>query len=331
MTLSIWGSGFANTTAGVNATTVTIGGSPCAIIAGSAFSINCTLAGTPAGTYPILVNVPGVGLAAQATNGASSITTTLNVTSLSRSEIGLGGGTTLTLGGTGFIAPPYPLLASSTYGAQSVTICNSPCSIVNVTATSITCTTGPIITKEALAQRNVWKAVTLAPAVGTMAPAITNGFDGDVATALLTCSVQIDLGPTTLGIVTEVSFFPTYRAVRNMAGAVFAGSVDGVAWTTLAVASSSPNEGWNSIVVIDEYASVANFANATGYRYLRMNLVTGACSLQEVVFTGYSIANVPAGGSCPVYVAVTGPSEPRAVLASITPALATSSRRPSSR
>lgn len=321
--LTITGTGFASTPGGIAATTVTIGGSACTLVPAScgATTVVCNLVGAPVGSYPILVTVPGAGLARQATSGQSTFTTSFTATSISRSVFGLGGGVSITINGSGFAAGFSS--DSATLGTQSVTICNSPCTVTAVTGTSLTCTTGPLTTQAAL-MSNAWEATTLQPSTGSLTPLLVTAFDGDVGTSASSCTATIDLGPTSLGIVTQVSFFPPFKLPSYLANAVFAGSLDGSTWTTLATASKNPYDGWNTIVILDDSDPGFDFSAAQGYRYLRMTIVSGACTFQEVAWLGYAIAAVPPAGTCPVYVSVTGPSEPRAVLASITPALATS-------
>ena len=322
-TIVISGRGFASTAEDIAATTVTIGGSPCNVVTwqSSNSSIECVSAGVPAGSFPILVYVPGAGLAMQAPSGKSMYTSTLTATSLSRTVVGYGGGVSLTIDGAGFAAI-VAAAGSPTIGAQAVTICNSPCTVTAATPKRITCTTGPLTTQAALAQSNIWQAAALSPASGSLSPLLETLFDGDVGTGTSSCSTVLDLGPTTLGIVSEVWFFPTYLGANRLAYATFSGSNDASTWTTMATAPPNPHSGWNNLVIFDEFAPGFNFSRVTAYRYLRMKFATASCSFQELAWVGYSVAKVPLG-TCPVYVTVTGPSEPRAVLASITPALAT--------
>lgn len=323
--LSISGRGLGGAT-GSAAPVVTVGGSPCAvdIASSNATFVSCVFTNPPSGSFPILVDVPGYGLATQAPGGQSMFTSTLVVTSLSRYVFGLGGGTPLTIFGSGFIVSPGSASGSPVYGVQSVTICNVPCAVTAATSTSLTCMTGPLVTQAAIAENNVWQATVLSPAVAALSPLLVTAFDGDVGTGSSACTATIDLGATTRGIVTEVFFFPTLGRANNLAGATFAGSVDAAAWTVLAIAPAAPHSGWNSITLLDDVAPDFNFSQAPSYRFLRMTFAAGvsSCSFQELAWIGYAVAVVPPTGDCPVYVAITGPSEPRAVLAGITPALA---------
>lgn len=326
-TLVIYGTGFANTTSDVASSTVTIAGESCAIAVAlsNATAVVCVIGSVPAGVYPVLVTVPGAGLATQAPSGLSDFAASAVVTSVSRSVVGLGGGLSITLTGAGFASAPSTAL---TLGQQAVTVCNSPCTVTSATPTSLTCTTGPLVTQAAVSDLRIWQASALQPAAGTVSPSLEKAVDGDVGTSLYLCAPVIDLGPTTRGIVTRVSFFPTFRLTSNLASAVFAGSNDQVSWTTLARAPSTPSEGWNSIAILDEFAfssAAVNYSAATPYRYLRMQIVSGNCWFQELQWTGYAVAALPpASDECPIYLTVAGPSEPRAILASITPSLASS-------
>ena len=324
-TLVISGSGFASTAASIAATSVTIGGSPCDVVPAqsAATRITCILSAVPAGSHAILAYIPGAGMAQQAPNNRTLFTSSLTATAMSRSIVGLGGGVPITITGSGFFWSGA-LTALPTVGSQTVTICNAPCAVTAVTPKSLTCIVGPLATQAALAQSNVWQASALSPGANTLAPLLKTVFDGDVGTGTSSCSTVVDLGPTSLGIVTQVLFFPTWQKASYFAYATFAGSIDGSTWTNLAVAPPSPHSGWNVLTVLQDGAPGFSFSRVTAYRYLRMKFATTACSFQELSWKGYSVAAVPSG-TCPVYVSLTGPSEPRAVLARITPALATAS------
>lgn len=326
--LTISGRGFSGLS-GTALPTVTVGGSPCTVdeLSSNATVVVCTLASPPAGSHPIFVNVPSSGLASQASGGQSTFTSALVVSSLSRITYGLGGGAPLTLFGTGFVVAPSSAMGGPTFGTQSVTICNAPCSITAATPTSLTCTMGPLITQAAITTNNVWQPTVLTPVASALTPLIAPAFDGDVGTGTQACTATIDLGLTTRGIVTEVAFFPTLGRDGNLASANFAGSNDASVWTVLATAPAVPHAGWNSLAVQDDSALGFNATQAPAYRYLRMSLAAGltSCGFQELTWLGYAVAATSTSGNCPIYVSITGPSEPRAVLAGITPALATSS------
>ena len=121
-TVNISGSNFIN-----GQTSVTIGGTICAIGMITATSITCTVGAGQAGSQPVVVLVATVGTS----NANILFTYNLQITSALPAEGGFGGGQTVTIVGDGFNS-------SST----TVTICGQACqSVTTVSNTQLTCVT----------------------------------------------------------------------------------------------------------------------------------------------------------------------------------------------
>ena len=122
--LTIFGSNFVT-----GQTSVTIGGTACAIVSVSSSSISCTVGAGPAGNQPVVVSVATAGTS----NTNVQFRYNLVVTSASPAQGSFGGGQTVTIVGDGLNSP-----------SASVTICGQACqSITAVSNTQLTCLTPP--------------------------------------------------------------------------------------------------------------------------------------------------------------------------------------------
>ncbi|CAF0819146.1 unnamed protein product [Rotaria sp. Silwood1] len=129
MTLTITGTGFSTTTSS-NKVIIGTSGS-CTVTSATTTSLVCTIASAPSGNYSVQVNVAGQGLA----SGTSSFTVNvpLQITSISPTQGGAGGGYSLNVTGTGFSS-----------SSSSVLIDNNLCTNPIVSDFSlITCTVPP--------------------------------------------------------------------------------------------------------------------------------------------------------------------------------------------
>jgi hypothetical protein len=121
--------------ANTSAVKVTIGGAACAVTAATTTSVSCTKTSGVVGTHTPKVYYELKGLAVYASGVSASVTFALTITSVSPATGAIGGGTLLTIVGTGF----KPSLNSSY--AQTVTIDGSACEIQSSSGTEITCIT----------------------------------------------------------------------------------------------------------------------------------------------------------------------------------------------
>ncbi|CAH1247131.1 PKHD1L1 [Branchiostoma lanceolatum] len=128
-TLTISGSGFGgvsrrrrrSSSADVS---VTVGDSPCPLSSSSDTELSCVLVESVAGSYDVNVMVAGMGLA----TSSVALSYQLSLDSVQPTSGSLGGGLTLTLGGSGF--------SSSTVA----TVCGEPCPVSSTGPSQMECT-----------------------------------------------------------------------------------------------------------------------------------------------------------------------------------------------
>ena len=118
VSLSITGSNFGT------APSVTVGYNTCVVTASDDVSVSCDLDALPGGDYAVVVLNDNVGLS----NMDISFKSTLNIDSVTPSAGSFGGGSLITVEGTGFDAENV-----------IVSVCQEICSIVSQSTTSITC------------------------------------------------------------------------------------------------------------------------------------------------------------------------------------------------
>ena len=306
-TLNISGSGFG---AFSDATTVTIGGGACAVVAPrySNTLIQCVLGAVPAGSHRVLVNVGGRGVA-RTTAAAITFASPLEVSGVSADAVtSHAGGRAITLTGRGFA--PSGLANTST----TVTLCGAPCAVTSASYSSLTCTTGSLLSP-ALIQRfsGVWTPSSLSSYAtslrGQMA-IVAGAGDGDISSSFRSCWVQFDFGADARALVTGVKWFPRLRGPAPFAGAgaQWRGSNDlNFVASTLLAQPTSTQEGWNAFPVLP---GDADLSAVPTFRYLRWSSATAAdCTAQEVAFVGYVVAAL-SNGTCPPVVTTTGASTP---------------------
>ncbi|XP_061168814.1 fibrocystin-L-like [Saccostrea echinata] len=80
---------------------VMIGGVPCVTVTSNSTEIVCRVGDGPTGTYPVMVNVAGLGKA-ENTNNSVTFSYQFSIQSMVPTSVSLGGGLNLTLGGYGF-------------------------------------------------------------------------------------------------------------------------------------------------------------------------------------------------------------------------------------
>jgi len=123
---------------------VSIGGTACPVRSCSLTSIVCDQGVGLVGTYKPKVLIAGSGLAVLE-DGLTSVTYPLTITSVSPATGSIGGGTILTIAGTGFLPSlDYPGVT------QSVTVGTSECHIQTTSGNTLTCITSPQLTTNQL-------------------------------------------------------------------------------------------------------------------------------------------------------------------------------------
>lgn len=94
------------------------------------------------------------------------------------------------------------------------------------------------------------------------------------------CYIGLDVGVSKLVQATRIRFFPYYKwtiAASYIKGAVFEGSLDGTAYTTIATVDQTVHAGWNSIQI----------SGTTKYRFIRLkHTSTSGCMLSEFEVNG---------------------------------------------
>ena len=130
--LTITGSGF---TTNVEDFVVMAGDLACAVTEASSTSITCTLEAGAAGVYEITVVVKSRGTAEQPGSGALTHEVTMQIFSNEPSEGSMGGGTTITVSGSGFPA------SVEAWVGGSVSIAGSECKVVASTFDEFQCVT----------------------------------------------------------------------------------------------------------------------------------------------------------------------------------------------
>ena len=128
--LTIDGSGFTEDALDFD---VDVGGRKCSVTAASASSITCTLEDGPAGDLDVSVWVKSKGKAA----GSVTFTLSLEIVSFSPASGSVGGGTTLTVDGTGF---PNTL---ADWEGNTVTVGGGTCKVLETSYTQFKCVTPP--------------------------------------------------------------------------------------------------------------------------------------------------------------------------------------------
>jgi len=129
--ITITGTGFMPLSSSV--VQVRFGGAPCAVVAHSATTISCTLAAMKSGLYHPVVIVSGVGQA-RVSESASKLRYPLRVRSVTPSQLGVRGGSLISISGTGF----------SNIGPENqVSVGALPCSVQTAAFGEITCFAPP--------------------------------------------------------------------------------------------------------------------------------------------------------------------------------------------
>ena len=106
---------------------VTVGATDCVVTASTSSSISCDLPAVAGGDYAVVVLAPEFGLS----NSDVTYESELTASSMSPLTGSFGGGSLLTITGTGFDTETDP----------TVTVCSADCAVVSVTDTEIQCRT----------------------------------------------------------------------------------------------------------------------------------------------------------------------------------------------
>merc|ERR1719483_207686 len=134
--LTITGTGFTTDSSDF---VVTVGDLNCEVTAASSTEVTCTLEAGPAGVYDVSVVVKSRGVAAQPGSGQLTHEVSLEIFSNTPTEGSLGGGTTVTVSGSGFPA------TLEGWNGGSVTISGSECKVFASTFDEFQCVTSAAV------------------------------------------------------------------------------------------------------------------------------------------------------------------------------------------
>jgi len=268
---------------------VVVGGAMCVITSWTDTAVVCTVGNTPAGQHAVLLTVGGKGFAGTTSGALIRFTAALTITGVAPLQGGYGGGTVLTVSGTGF---------SGVAAETVVNVCNAPCLVQSSSYNQLTCVTTPLVTLDRLRHFGgtlVFQAQGTASGTNAQSASGPNGyaaaFDGNVETGFIgnsggVSTLRLDTGALTNVALTRIRFYSAYQKAQLLLGGEFAVSDDGTAWTTVATITTA-QEGWNTIDLID--TNTPNPEVTRSYRYFRFSAGNGA-RVMEVEFQGYRVA-----------------------------------------
>jgi len=187
--LTITGTGFTTDSSDF---VVSVGELDCVVSAASSTEITCTLEAGAAGVYDVAVVVKSRGVAEQPGSGQLTHEVSLEIFSNSPTEGSLGGGTTITVSGSGFPA------TMDGWDGASVTISGSDCKVISTSFGEFQCVTSAAVggarRKRAAAEISIVIGsssatggsfnydASLTPAVTAISPSTSSPLGGDVLT-----------------------------------------------------------------------------------------------------------------------------------------------------
>ena len=119
---------------GFGSPVVRLGQTVCTTVQATATSVSCTVPSLPGGAYSLSMSTPGKGFTA----GSFTVAVQAVISGVAASQAsGLGGGTTVTITGSGFLA--------SAGAGTTVMLGSTPCSLVSASTTQIVCETGKLV------------------------------------------------------------------------------------------------------------------------------------------------------------------------------------------
>jgi hypothetical protein len=328
--LKIFGTGF-DASEG-STTEVLIGAEECVVSADDAATsisdteIVCRVGATPGGNHHVYVTAGGYGTARFEGGEQAMFQSKITVTGLSSSQGSFGGGTEITISGSGFGGGAdgvrrrdrrdgawggwiiYDRTDNSEDDVEYGTVikmCNTECKVVASTYGEVTCVTQPLQSVESLTLYNdmepsLFEVESYISSEENKSNTAAAAFNGDF-TAFFKGSdeesyVGVDLGEDSRAVLTRLRFFPKHQAASKMVGGVFETSGDGARWANLATIAEA-HQGWNWITVDPTTQAHA--------RYIRYKGPDGSGSIvTKLEFYGFRVA---AGSLCPLTVVTTTP------------------------
>ena len=172
----------------------------CTVTSATATSLTCTISGAPAGTYSVQVNVADKGLATG--TSSFSVTIPLQITSITPTQGGAGGGYTVNITGTGFSSTSTVTIGGNVCANPTVSnfvliICTvPPTTAVSNTQVSVIVTSGS--SSQTLSNAFTYD-VTNTPSITSSSPSVVTMSGGQitiVGTNFGTSSVIVWIGTT---------------------------------------------------------------------------------------------------------------------------------------
>ena len=221
-TVTIRGSGFANPAY------VSLSNPPVLVIGPTFPTISfwndtviiATIGMLPAGAHPVRVTIGECGATERTTFFSN-----LNITALSYTSTGYGGGVPLTISGFGF---------GNYISTINISLCNVPCNVTSTTYNSVVCTPGPLITNASLSK--VLHAVPLGLATNTVHSSIASSptllaamgavIDQNVTSPITIPTagwIGLDFGVFQQYRLTRIRFFAAFTQAATLNNGVFQG------------------------------------------------------------------------------------------------------------
>lgn len=310
-------------------TEVLIGAEECIVddpSTNSATKIVCKLGPSPGGTHVVYVTVGGKGTADFLGSNDVVFTSSIVVTGLNTARGSFGGGTLLTVSGSGFgggsggdgrrmrrdgawggwiIYDRDDIEANEEELGTKINLCNTECRVVASSYNEVSCITDPLRSVESITLYNNMEPSKFEPEAFITSNANSSdaevAFDGDFA-AYFEGSEQdgswvgVDLGEGTRAVLTRFRFFPVHQHADKTDAGVFETSADMVTWNNIG-SVELPHQGWNWVTVDPTTQEHA--------RYIRYVGPAGSSSIvTKLEFYGYKVA---ANSSCAVTVSSTAP------------------------
>lgn len=285
-------------------TEVVIGTELCVVINISESTIQCSMGKTPAGEHIVYVTVQDRGTALNPND--ISFFSELNIANMSPSYGSFAGGTEITITGHGFgggssTSRRRRQLDGAWAGwaiydieededtvlelGTKIHFCGAECEVTSSSYGSVTCTTTSLETTESILAYNHLEPQVLEPDTFISSDigrsTAQYAFDGDFSRSFQGSWVGIDLGPTSLALVTRFRFFPKHQEASLTEGGIFETMDEYGNWTVLATITSA-HQGWNWITV--------STAVQNPTRYIRYIGPVGARStMTQFEFYGYQV------------------------------------------
>ncbi|GMH45335.1 hypothetical protein BSKO_13292 [Bryopsis sp. KO-2023] len=284
------GSGFGSNLEEVTVTAKEIDDVEIPVLSVQTTSLEVSVANLPAGTYNLLVEVKNLGFATISTSNGK-VERGLTLTGVSPTSGSVAGGSTVVIEGTGFSTNPE---------LNRVSICASECKAQEVTLTSLTCITSPIVTPSLASSYGLddIRVLDMGEIISSRhRNSAEKAFDGDYSTRFYAydsnnCYLGKDFGQGALVKLTSVRIHPEAYSSAGWRGTQRIHWASIWALAILVLQGSNDGNSYDKILTVDEeppqgYTSYEVESDAPLYRFLRYAGPEGSyCRVGEVEFHG---------------------------------------------